>query len=295
MTDRSFREYSPHTPQIETVERLWKGSIDMHIHPIPDPGMRRRVDSMQAAIDAQAAGMKAIVLKSHYYPTVQLADAAQYVAPDVITIGGLVIGYETGGLSVDVVECQAKLGMKILWMLNSAIQCHKALKKEGGIPILDSKGKLLPDVVKILKIVKKYNICLTNCHLSYEETVPLFEEAISMGITKLLVNHPMFDQIWDPMTMDEMKKLASMGAYIEHCYRCTMPLAGSFDPRDFVKAIREIGAEHTIMSTDFGQVTDAPPVYGMRGFIATMLQLGVSEEEVEIMVKNNPAKLLDLD
>ena len=74
-----------------------------------------------------------------------------------------------------------------------------------------------------------------------------------------------------------------------------MPRLGSFDLKKYIKAIREIGAEHTIMSTDMAQVTDPPPAEGMRMYIAIMLQFGVSEKEIELMVKINPAKLLDLD
>ena len=124
---------------------------------------------------------------------------------------------------------------------------------------------------------------------------PLFEEAIRLGITKMVATHPMVDIIWDPMTMDQMKHLADMGAYIEHVYRSCMPLCAKTDPLDFVMAIEEIGAERTILATDFAQISDTSPAEGMRQFIATMLQLGVDEEKVELMAKVNPAKLLDLE
>ena len=111
----------------------------------------------------------------------------------------------------------------------------------------------------------------------------------------MVAAHPLSDVAWAPLTMDEMKHLASMGVYIEHCFHNCMPLLGSYDPMHYVEVIRKIGAKHTIMCTDLAQATDATPAEDMRMFIGMMLQLGISEEDVKLMVKVNPAKLLDLD
>lgn len=34
---------------VNVIDDIWKGSIDMHIHPGPDPLAERPVDSIQAA------------------------------------------------------------------------------------------------------------------------------------------------------------------------------------------------------------------------------------------------------
>ena len=81
MKNLSFLKYK--TPAYEAVDRLWKGSIDMHIHIAPDPGTVRRFDAIETAIEAEKAGMKAIVLKSVTYPTTQLAAVARHAAPNV--------------------------------------------------------------------------------------------------------------------------------------------------------------------------------------------------------------------
>ena len=62
-----------------------------------------------------------------------------------------------------------------------------------------------------------------------------------------------------------------------------------------VDAIRYIGAEHCIMGTDLGQYYNPPPAEGMRMFIALLLKNGITENEIELMAKMNPAKLLGLD
>jgi predicted TIM-barrel fold metal-dependent hydrolase len=74
-----------------------------------------------------------------------------------------------------------------------------------------------------------------------------------------------------------------------------MPLSARIDPAKIVEAIRLLGAERCIMSTDFGQAYNPAPAEGMRMMIATMLRCGLTERELETMIKVNPAKLLDLD
>jgi predicted TIM-barrel fold metal-dependent hydrolase len=74
-----------------------------------------------------------------------------------------------------------------------------------------------------------------------------------------------------------------------------MPTDFREDPKPMVEAIRYVGAEHCIMSTDLGQYYNPPPAEGMRMFIALLLKNGISEREIELMAKKNPAKLLDID
>jgi imidazolonepropionase-like amidohydrolase len=62
-----------------------------------------------------------------------------------------------------------------------------------------------------------------------------------------------------------------------------------------VRAIRNVGAEHCIIGTDLGQAFNPTPAEGMRMFIALLLKNGISEREIELMAKVNPAKLLGLD
>lgn len=329
------------TPQADAVERCWKGSIDMHIHFAPDPGIVRRFDGYQTALAARDAGMRAIVLKSPHVPTIQTAYAVQRALPEIVVFGSINIEYPTtGGLgetALVAIENSAKMGAKVLWFPTSdaAFACSAIPGMEGkGITVLDAAdaggtggaagagnagnmggaggsdgaggtggassatgaaGKLKPIVPKILAIAKKYGMVLCNGHLSYPESLALFREAKNQGIAKMVATHPLADAAWEPYTLDEIRSLAGMGVFIEHCYHCCMPLLGSYRPEKYVEAIRLIGAERTVLSTDFGQISDSSPAEGMRQCIATMLQLGVSEEEVELMVKKNPATLLDLE
>ena len=48
------------------------------------------------------------------------------------------------------------------------------------------------------------------------------------------------------------------------------------------------------MSTDFGQIHNPWPVNGMKLFINSMLQKGVSIGDIHTMCKDNPQKLIKI-
>ena len=86
-----------------------------------------------------------------------------------------------------------------------------------------------------------------------------------------------------------------MGAVIEQCFVACMPVLGGMNPKTMVDCITVIGVEHCILSTDMGQNANPTPPEGFRSMVGTMLQLGLSEKELETLVKTNPARLLGLE
>jgi hypothetical protein len=136
---------------------------------------------------------------------------------------------------------------------------------------------------------------LANGHISPRETFTLFEAALAMGIKKLVVTHGLWTNGMVRFTLDELKQLGQMGAYIEHCYVGFLPTDFRNDPKPMVEAIRYIGAEHCIMGSDLGQYYNPSPAEGMRMFIALLYKNGITVQEIELMAKTNSAKLLDLD
>jgi predicted TIM-barrel fold metal-dependent hydrolase len=73
-----------------------------------------------------------------------------------------------------------------------------------------------------------------------------------------------------------------------------MPMTYRMPPPDLVEAIRTIGTENCIISSDFGQDFHPMPAEGLRMGIATLLKAGLDEVELGMLVKDNPARLLGL-
>jgi hypothetical protein len=281
---------------VSAIEKLLHGSIDMHVHHGPDPLIERRLDALQLAQQAQQAGMRAVVLKSHEYVTTPVAYTVSQVVKDIAVFGSISLDLAVGGLNTHVVEMSAKLGAKVLWMptTTSANDYKKKGIKKEGITIFDAEGQLLPVVGEILDIVKSYNMVLATGHLSVTEAFALVDAAKKKQIEKIVITHPLVEFLGATLTLDEQRRMADNGAFIEHCFCMTMPIWGGKSFKTIVEAVKAVGAKRCILSTDLGQAFNPAPAEGMRMMIASMLMSGITEAEIELMVKVNPAQLLGL-
>jgi predicted TIM-barrel fold metal-dependent hydrolase len=278
---------------LSNIDELLRGSIDMHIHHGPDAGAspEPRLNALQGALQAREAGMRAIVLKCHECPTANIAYIVNQVVPDIAVIGSICMNREVGGLNPYALEYSANLGAKMVWMPTFSAKHHE--DTEESITVLNNEGKLLPVVLDILDIIKKHDIVLATGHLSVAEIFILVDEAKSRGLTKIIITHPLGGWHQDYFSLEEQRQMARKGAYLEHCYGSVFERW--FEPERIVEAVREVGAEHCIMSTDLGQDHNPAPTEGMRTAIASMIKCGLTEDEVVRMVKVNPARLLGLD
>ena len=277
---------------VSVIERLMEGAIDFHVHAAPDPFSVRRLDVFHLAVKAKEAGMKAIVAKNHQFGTAILTDLVNTMVPDFTLVGSLVLNREVGGLNPEVVSAAVQAGARVIWMptVSSVINS----KSKPGISIIDKEGNLLSEVKAILQIIRENNLVLGTGHVSQEEIYAIMLEAQRLGI-KITITHPLTPGFGYKLSLDQQKELVSMGAVIEHCFVACMPDLGGMSPKIMIEHIRAVGVEHCIMSTDFGQDANPSPPEGFRSMIGTMLRFGLTEKEMEILVKINPAKLLGID
>ncbi|MBI2856816.1 MAG: cytosolic protein, partial [Chloroflexi bacterium] len=257
---------------MSTADMLVRGSVDMHVHHGPDVHIPRCVDAAQAALQADKAGMRAIVLKSHDYPTTPLAQVVNRRVHQLTVFGSLTLDYSVGGLNPQAVETSALLGARVLWMptFSSANDREKLGFRGEGIRIVDGEGQVLPVVRQILDIIKKHDMVLATGHVSAPEAFALVDEARRTGLTRIVVTHPLGQRTGATLGLDEQRRMADKGVFIEHCFGCTLPLGGRLEPVKIVEAVRAVGAEHCILSTDLGQDWNPPPAEGMRMMIGTL-------------------------
>jgi hypothetical protein len=225
------------------------------------------------------------------------------IVPEVKVFGSICLDYEVGGLNCYALESSAKLGARVVWMPthSSKTSMLKSSRLTGvvvdgnGLSILNAEHKLVPEMGRILSLIKEYDMVLASGHISSLETTVLAEEAMAMGITKFVVTHASTHSFEQSLNLEEQHRLGQMGVFIEYIYVGFLPNESRDDPQNLVKAIRNVGAEHCIISTDLGQYYNPSPAEGMRMFIALLIKNGITEHEIELMVKVNPAKLLGLD
>jgi hypothetical protein len=275
----------------ETMEKNYlEGAIDLHFHAGPDV-RERKLTYLEAALQAQEAGMKAILIKSHTTITADIASLIQPLVKDTLVFGGLALNYPVGGLNPAAVETALKLGAKQIWMptLDAANQ-YRHEKKRGGITVINREENLKREVVEILEVLSMKDVILSTGHLSQKESILLVREAKKRGIQKILVTHP--DHLLIQMSGEVQKQLAQEGFFFDRCF--PTPRTSPLTMEEMAKRIREVGVMTTVFTSDFGQPENPLPVEGLRSYLEQLIHFGFSDQEIDQMVKINPAKLLNL-
>jgi microsomal dipeptidase-like Zn-dependent dipeptidase len=120
----------------------------------------------------------------------------------------------------------------------------------------------------------------------------LVREARRMGIEQIIVTHPV-----NRLSLEQQKEAAGLGAYLEYCFVGTLPFAGARRKTfaEYAEIMKALGAEHVIMSSDLGNAANPLHPAGWRSYIAGLLEAGMSEGEIDLMARRNPARLLGLE
>lgn len=294
-------------PNDEKVESLLKGAFDVHVH--SGPGLiPRSLDHVEAARAAMAAGLRGIVVKDQHSMTCHTVSLIKkHILGDqpFELFGGLVLNNAAGGLSPHTVDGAIKSGAKIIWFPTASaenhIETHKRIHtsfpktkekliEEIPLKIVDREGNLLPQIAPICKLIAEADIILGTGHLYLDEIRALVDEALRQGVGKILFQHPEFLIDAD---LDDMVEFADKGVFIEHSM--VFYIKDIVAPEYLKEMIRKVGAERTVLGSDLGQLTNPLPMDGYRECLKLMLEMGITDEEIDLMIRRNPAKLLNLD
>jgi hypothetical protein len=166
-------------------------------------------------------------------------------------------------------------------------------KRNQPFVAVSKNGQLLPEVIEMLKLIAKLDVALATGHSSAEEDLMLLREGKKQGIRKMVVTHP--TQALVSMKIPQMQEAATLGAYVELCAGQVLPAGSALGIPDFVKVIREVGAEHVLLSSDLGQPANPVHTEGWKQFLTRLKQGGITDKEIDLMARTNPAKLLGLE
>jgi hypothetical protein len=288
---------------------LLQGAIDLHLHAGPSV-FPRLMDAVETAKVARASGMRGIVIKHHHTPSVDRGYLVHRAVPEVEVYGGVTLNYAAGGLNPYAVDAALRLGGRMVWMPSVDARNHKThfgeLGKYGsrldynkpgiysdapGITILDD-GVLKPEIGQILDVVADHDAAVATSHLDLEESKALVEEARGRDI-KTVVTHVNF--VTASLPPEDQRWMADKGAYLELCYSSLSPAWRSTSIEEVTETVRSVGPEHYVLASDLGQVHNPAPPEGLRIYISLLLERGLDPEEIRVMVKDNPEKILGLD
>lgn len=291
----------------QLISQLLVGAIDLHCHSGPSV-MPRRLNHVEAIREAEAAGLRAILFKDHYYSVSPVAELLkETLAPKIQLLTGVPLNNTLGGLNPYAVEHGFKLNARLVWMPTFSAANHirhshrknylatkEAMLKPKGLTVVNDSGELLDEVKVILDQIAQYDAVLSAGHLHISEIWPLFDEAKARGVKRLLVNHPTF--LIDANHSD-IGELASMGAVLEHscCMWAGIQNKSGKHTRESLNAlIKAGGVDNTIIGSDLGQEGNPTPVEGLRYVIGMLLDLDYSEADIRKMISGNAARLMGL-
>lgn len=253
-----------------------EGFIDTHLHTAPDV-KPRLLNDLEAAETASQEKMGAIVIKSHLEPTSGRAAIAR-IQTGFEVFGGVCLNSSVGGLNVDAVKTAASMGGKVVWL--------PTISRDEIDFTLQKTWDKLED---ILTVIAEKDLILATGHLQVADIFRVMDLAGNRGVKKIIINHPLTRVVG--ASVEEQKEMSGK-AYMEHCYVACLPGHDGLDPEEIAKAIKEVGASRCILATDLGQIDNPHPTSGFKVFIETMMELGISKKEVELMCRVNPGHLL---
>jgi len=282
------------------------GVIDMHVHSYPDV-FGRNMDDIDVALLAKSKGMRGIVLKNHISETASRAQLVMKVVPGIEVFGGVVLNNAVGGINPSAVEWMHRIygaRGKIVWL--PTFESDKHVKTFGGPDqkgiVVAPGGKVLPKMEEIMKIIARENLILATGHVHPEEVVAVVKRGKELGVKNMLITHA-FTSV-PGLSMAQAKQVAADGAILEVCYLQfragpNAPMAflthwQQVNAKNVAAAIKEIGAKSLVISTDHGQAGNMTHPDGIEAAIAEMKKEGITDADIDLMMRKTPARLLGL-
>jgi hypothetical protein len=285
------------------------GVIDMRAHSGPD-SVPRAIDADDLARLAKKQGMRGVVLKSHWDSTAALAYEVSKQVPGVEVYGGIVLDKSVGGINLEAVKRMAMMkgGLgRVVWLPTEdsevTVKAHEAgalpptSADKSPLPVVkvSENGHLLPSVLELIDYMAKHpELVLETGHISGAEALMVIHEAHERGVKHIVATGP-YDRIVN-MSIPQMQQAAREGAYIEFAYNNTLGAHRHRTMSEFAEAIRKIGPEFCILSSDFGSVHGDYPMHpqAMLDFMTALRKEGFSVADINRMAKTNPALVMGL-
>ncbi len=295
----------------DRARELVRTAYDLHVHIGPDV-MTRRIDDVTLAERFLEVGLAGFGLKSHYTSTAERAQVVARAVPGVDVVGTLTLNAAIGGLNPLAVEIAAREGARIVWLptvdaVNEAgardreypegaakplwARIQSELRDQGleaaPVAVVDGAGEPLPALLDVLSVVARHGLVLGTGHLDRDEIFTVVDAALAAGVRNVVVTHPEFPA--QDLGIDDQIALAGRGALLERCF--TTPYTGKCSWERVCEGIRATGAERNLLSTDLGQPANPPVEDGLALFAESLLEGGVTEDEVHTMTVVNSRAL----
>ncbi len=117
----------------------------------------------------------------------------------------------------------------------------------------------------------------------------LADEMSALGYRRAFIDHP-FSEVFE-LDVPKMKRWAQAGVRFALTWDELSPLLGA-DPQDMVAAIRAIGPEHFMLSSDAGIPLLPQTVEAYRLLAATLRAYGMTEPEMRQVMSGSAREIV---
>ena len=287
------------------MERLLEGAYDLHVHAAPDV-IPRITDIFRLSKTAVEKNMGGLLIKDHTTSTTgRVFVLNQVFGGSCRFFSSLALNSPVGFVNASAVESALRSGTDLIYFPTYAAKNHihewglgkpptafpVLGKDKEGYYLLDESGHLKPEVTGVLKMMARYDVALGTGHISPIESLSLIKEAVKIGVERIVVTHASESVVH--MDTELQKEAVQMGALIEHCFfAVTESCPRKIQLEEIRDQVRYVGVSSCILSSDFGQVQNPEPVEGFAYYLEKMRHLGFSEDELRIMIHDNPKALM---
>ena len=224
---------------MDLPRELLKGAIDIHVHAGPHlKSSPRRFDPFEAAEEAKAAGMRALVYMDVFLDSSGTAWMVNKVVPGIDVFGGIILNSIYGGVNPRAVKTAIHYGNGAKFVQFGTHTTHFMASRESVrvdgkvVPFKDLYPKFVeeelsrairipledpisPELEEILQLIADNpHMYMSTGHVSGDEVIRLVELAERFGIAKVLVS----SHAVDDLTFEQQREVANRGAFLERSF-----------------------------------------------------------------------------
>jgi hypothetical protein len=292
-----------------TSDGLLAGAVDLHRHGYPEltPSQRPPLTDAEDIERCRDAGLRAVVLKSHMWPTVGRAYHLRRAVPGIQIFPSITLNPISGGFSALAVEAAAAQGARVLYMptwgarndierdgfskLLGKMFNHARLDPADALTVLDDGGALRGDVRDALGVAAESKMVVFSGHLSVAESRALADSGLAED--RFVFSHPDSHSIG--ATRGDIRTLAQLGATIEICALGIHPRINRISPQALAEVVVDVGPERCALTSDYFFEWAPPSAQSIEELARALISCGIAEDDVRTMAAANPARLLGLD
>ncbi|RKT31468.1 hypothetical protein DEU34_2538 [Microbacterium sp. AG1240] len=282
------------------------GAVDLHRHGYPEisDDLRTPMSDIDDVTLCRDAGMRAVVLKSHVWPTLGRAEMINRAVPGITVIPSVTLNRFAGGMEPDVVELAARQGAGVVYLPTASAASDLARggisqriagvidryrpDAERGVVITDDDGELTAAALSVLDVFDAYPLLVYSGHVSVAETMAILRTGRLAD--RYVFAHPDSHSIG--ASGEDIAEAARLGAFIEICALGAYAPIGRVSFADLARMVRLVGAERCVATSDYF-FSWCPPSSAMLQTLAdALIAEGLTRHEIELIFRDNPAHLV---